>query len=67
MSYVVILFGMVLVAAAGVFWSEQVDPPGDAIDLSSGAFLFGLLVRIALTVVVLSMSAMMIASIWGRA
>ncbi len=67
MFWLTVLCGVVLIAAAGVFYSEQVDPPRDVIDLSPGAFLFGLLVRIALTIVMLSMSAMLIASIWTRA
>lgn len=67
MALMIVLCGVVLIAAASVFYSEQVDPPRDVIDLSPGAFLFGLLVRIALTIVMLSMSAMLIASIWTRA
>jgi cytosine/uracil/thiamine/allantoin permease len=67
MTYLFFLFGVVLIAAGGVFYSEQLNPPGDLTDLSPVAFLFGLLVRIALTVVALSMSALLLASIWGSA
>lgn len=56
---------MVFAAMAGmVFYQEQVNPPGDVTDLSPILFLVGLIVRMTLAVVLITLIGFSIGALW---
>ena len=60
-----IWFSMVFAAMAGmVFYQEQVNPPSDVTDLTPILFLLGLIVRMTLAVVLITLIGMTIGALW---
>lgn len=60
-----IWFSMIFAAMAGmVFYQEQVNPPGDVTDLTPILFLLGLIVRMTLAIVLITLIGMSIGALW---
>lgn len=64
MSGLFTLVTTLLLVAGGVFYREQKEAAGDVVDVPGIVFLFGLLVRMALTVVLLSLTAIMVSALF---
>lgn len=61
-----IWFSIVFAAAAGtVFYQEQINPPTDVTDLSAILFLLGLLVRMTLAVVLVTLIGLSVGALWS--
>jgi hypothetical protein len=63
----VVLFSGLLLVAGWVFYNEQVNPPKDVTDLPAPLFLMGLVVRLTLTFVVFTLSAILLSALWFSA
>lgn len=55
---------IIAAVAGGVFYQEQINPPTDLTDLSSIMFLLGLLVRMTLAIVLITLVGISIGALW---
>lgn len=65
MALFISLVVSLVIVAGGVFYGEQRNPPSDVTNVPGIVFIFGLLVRMALTVVMLTLSAIVVSTLFS--
>jgi hypothetical protein len=63
-TFIALVISLVIVSG-GVFYGEQRNPPKDVTNVPGVVFIFGLLVRMALTVVMLTLSAIVVSTLFS--